>query len=870
MERNRKSGRLWMAVGLAVSLGLPRVMPAAEASDPIERILVEGNQRLPDETVLSWITVQPGDLFDRERLRQEFRSLWKREVFSELSIEARDTPDGVVVIFHVRERPVISNVTYEGLKTVSVDQVEDVLQRFNATLPIGSPVSQTRIQRARELIKQLLQDAGRRSAEIDHELIPISFSQEEIRFLVNEGPKTKIKQIRFEGNEAIKSKQLRKAMQRTKESKWWKLFSRKDVLHQSVLIEDTRRLAALYQSEGYLDIQIRPERIVSLDEGKKKEQRKPEDDGNPGKKEKKKKKKKKEWVRIEIPVEEGARYRVGAMRVRGNTVFGDADLLARIPLRQGDIFNDSALNLGLSRLEQAYGERGYFYMTTNKILERQPDTTANVLIDVEEDTQYYVNRIEFRGNTNTRDAVLRREFRLHEEDLFNIQKFRTGLRRVAQLGYWRISEEPAIRPLGEEKKVDIMITGQEESRNEIQVGGGVSGVDGGFFSGSYATSNFLGRGEIFQAFLQVGGRRDLFNFSFIEPYLFGTDWTLGFNVFKRETQYTDLTQSSTGASVQFGRRLTDFSRFDFTYLFEDGDAVQQIQTTTLDPSGNLVSSPVLVESEFTSSSVIPSYLFDTRNNPFRPSRGFRFRASSEIAGGILGGDNYFVKPIVESTLYLPSVRNTYIGLNAEFGWVEPYGTLNGVDREVPVYERFFLGGERSLRAFETRTVGPTRRQVVPPTDIDGDGDFREEDANGNGRLDTEDINRNSVLDPGEDLNGNGILDTEDTDRDGILDRSVSGGIVTTFPGGNKFVLFNGEYIIPVGETVEMGFFIDAGNAFDDEQSIDLGDLRVDYGIEARFFLPIFQAPLRLIYGIIYDPRPGEDDSTFRFTIGRTF
>jgi outer membrane protein insertion porin family len=558
------------------------------------------------------------------------------------------------------------------------------------------------------------------------------------------------------------------------------------------------------------------------------------------------------------------------MRIRGNSVFSDEDLLSRIPLAQGDIFNDSALNMGLGRLELAYGERGYFYMTTNKILERQPDYTANVLVDVEEDAQYYVNRIEFRGNTNTRDSVLRREFRLYEEDLFDVQKFRTGLRRVGQLGYWRITEEPTISPLPEEKRVDILVRGQEESRNEIQVGGGVSGVDGGFFSGSYATSNFLGRGEIFQAFLQVGGRRNLGNFSFIEPYLFGTDWTLGFNLFKRETQFTDLTQKGTGASVQFGRRLTDFSRFDLTYLFENGESLQEIRATTLDPSGNIVSSPVLVDSEFTTSSIIPSYLFDTRNNPFRPNRGFRIRASSEVAGGVLGGDNYFVKPIVESTLYIPSFKTTYIGLNAEVGWVEPYGTLNGEDREVPVFERFFLGGERSLRAFPTRSVGPTRNEVIPPTDLDGDGDFREEDSNGNGILDTEDVNRNSVLDPGEDANGNGILDTEDTDLDGILDRSVSGGIITTFPGGNKFVLFNGEYIIPVGDTVEVGFFVDAGNAFDDEESIDLGDLRVDYGIETRFYLPIFQAPLRLFWGIIHDPRPGEDDSNFQFSIGRTF
>jgi surface antigen Omp85-like protein len=317
------------------------------------------------------------------------------------------------------------------------------------------------------------------------------------------------------------------------------------------------------------------------------------------------------------------------------------------------------------------------------------------------------------------------------------------------------------------------------------------------------------------------------------------------------------------------------------------------------------------------------------------------QGTMELAGGPLGGDNYFYKPHVDATLYLPGLsRKHYIGLNAAYGYVAPFG-----GRVVPVFERFYLGGERSLRLFKSRTVGPARRDVdvnhngfidvpedrnpdgifEPCEDLNGNGvqDKNEpdrgncvldpaEDANHNGVLDTEDLNHNGVLDPGEDKNGNGILDTEDKNGNNRLDlgedrpdgkwtpfcpaddpnmngkqdpgefdngncrldpgedTNGDGVFGTVFPGGNQFVLLNAEYTLPLAEAVEFSMFYDAGNAFDDGQKINVHDLRVDYGFELRFYLPVFQAPLRLIYGFIQNPQPGENSSNFIFSIGTTF
>jgi len=520
-----------------------------------------------------------------------------------------------------------------------------------------------------------------------------------------------------------------------------------------------------------------------------------------------------------------------------------------------------------------------------------------------------------------------------EADLFNVRRMRLGLRKIAQLGYFQVGDDPAVKPKGETDRVDVLVQGVESSRNEIQVGGGVSGLEGGFFQASYSTRNFLGRGEILSTYIQTGARANRYSLNFTEPWFLGRPWTLGFSLFKRQTDYTGFRQIGSGGTVSLGRLLGAFSRFDVAYGYENVDVL----TTT-------PGFPVNRRNSATSS-VTSLYTVDTRNNFFRPTRGYRLQGSVEYAGGALGGDNFFYKPRLDATLYLPGLsRKHYIGLNAAYGYVAPFG-----GRVVPVFERYFLGGERSLRVFRTREVSPARRDIdvngngfidtpedrnpdgildpklEPCEDLNGNGKIDKnevdrgncvldpsEDTNNNGVLDTEDLNRNGVLDPGEDLNGNGILDTEDANRNGRLDlgedrpdgkwtpfcpaddpnmngtqdsgefdrgncrldpgedTNGDGVFGTVFPGGNQYILLNAEYTIPLADTVEFTMFYDAGNAFDDSQRVTLNDMRVDYGFEMRFYLPVFQAPLRLIYGFIQNPRKGEDPSNFIFSIGTTF
>jgi outer membrane protein insertion porin family len=382
-----------------------------------------------------------------------------------------------------------------------------------------------------------------------------------------------------------------------------------------------------------------------------------------------------------------------------------------------------------------------------------------------------------------------------------------------------------------ESRLNAKITGAEQGRNEIQVGGGFSGTEGAFFQGSYSTRNFLGRGEILQASLQIGGRSQLVNISFTEPYFMGTNNTVGGSIFLRELEYTDFTRQSRGFSLLFGQRLGNFTSWALTYRHETfdefGGNVFYLPVEALPPGWeNLDLEDVLAGGTGTflppegfrivNSSLIPVYNLNTVNNPFRPSRGMRFRGSFEYTGGVLGGDAEFYKPIVDFTWYVPAFKRSHFAFHAETGLVRAFN-----NKLIPRSERFFLGGDtRGPRVFETRTLAPLGPVVgVPPLTDD---------------------------------EGNVI------------------GIPFAEVGGDSFFLTQNEIVVTFAEPFDMAFFVDGGNAFTQITGFDLGELRYSAGVEARFYLPIFQAPLRLIWGKVLDERPTDRINSFQFSIGFPF
>ncbi|MEE9218661.1 MAG: outer membrane protein assembly factor BamA [Acidobacteriota bacterium] len=805
---------LWALLILLLCGVAPRGVPA-QSSQTIEAILVEGNSRLSEEAFRHLLSFKVGETFDADRVRADFRHLWERKFFDDLSVETRPGNVGVVVIFHVVERPLLTSVEFSDIKVLTRTQMEDRLKERDVVLKVGAPVDYAAVKKAEEVLRDSLAQKGYLDALVSSELEQISRGVVAVNFDIKPGVKTRIRSIEFTGNAVFSDRKLRRALKRTHAHSWWRAIRGGSTYHPLVFDQDLESVRQLYLNRGYIDVKIKPT-IVEVQEGK------------PRKKEHKRKK----WLSLTVPIEEGRSYRVGALSVEGNTVFTEEEILARIPLRPGMVYSGGLMQVGTASVEAEYGERGYFYVSSSPRLKRHEDGTVDVTLRVDEDQKYFINRIEFVGNTTTRDKVLRRELKVNEQEVFNLRDFRIGMRRISQLGYWRIIQEPEIRPLEGENKVDISIHGREESRNEIQIGGGFSGVDGGFFMASYATRNFLGLGERVITSIQAGGRSDRFDISFEEPYFLGKPVVLGFSIFRRETDFVDFRRRGSGLSLTLGRRIADFQRIRATYLLEDLE---------IDESGSDIN-----DSSTVTSSLIPMYVLNTVNNPFRPSRGFRLTLLAEYAGGVLGGDNFFVKPRIRTSFYVPAFKHTFFVLHGEAGWVERFG-----DGLLPLSERFFLGGDiRGPRVFETRSITPIGFRA-----LDGTNDC---------------VNRSPDPADPDDERFFQEFTTFTFDSSGNPVTVVERQPFLSECGGNKFFLTQLEYVIPVGQPLEVAFFFDAGNTFLDDISFNVGDLKMSYGVEARFFLPIFQFPLRLIYGQVVDPEEGEETNSFQFSIGRSF
>lgn len=822
--------------------------------------------------------IEVGDPYDPSDLRRRFKDAWEvgGGLFEDISVEAEDAPNGgKVLIFKVKERPVVSAITYDESSVVTRTQIEDRYKERSIDLRLGKPLDMGAVYFAEAAVRDLLGEKGYLDATVKAEVRTITTTTRAVHFSITAGSKTRIRKIDFTGNEVFSDRKLKKRLKLTQERKWYWPWSGKNLYHPIKWDQDVGSIRDLYQNQGHLDVELKAP-IVEVRESKKRKKKEreaaaaaaiqgaepetppaveapppavdlpaaepltPKQEKKKAKREQKAKKKAskpqgKRWVYLTVPVTEGQSYKLGQITVVGNEVFTDEILRGQIPLADGAILNNGLLELGTDRITRLYEDRGYLYSSVVRRIERREgDSIADVEVSIEEDKPYYVARIDFQGNTETHDRVLRRELEFGEGDLFSRTRLEVSQGKVNRLGYFQIVGEPLIEPIEGEQQVGITINGEEQGRNEIQIGGGYSGLDGAFFNGVYSTRNFLGRGQIVSTALQIGGRSNRYQISFQEPWFLGRPYLLGVSLFRRDTDYGSTLQSTaSGIGVVVGRRVGRFSRVNLAYNFQSVTSESFVaDSTSLDP--------VELETKNDISSLTPSYSYSTINNPYRPSAGSQFGVSTEVAGGVLGGNTSFVKPLINFTTYKRAFGRNVLALHAEGGLVLGYGEDSAVSssseiENVPRFERFWLGGDTlGPRVFETRTITP-RRFVV----LDDDGR---------------------------------ILDVVGDPRDRPAANFVtSNGVpVPIEVGGDRMFLVQTEFVRPLGQQAELALFVDAGDSLFEDTSLGFDTTRVSAGVELRFHLPIFPVPLRLIYGAPVRRLEGDDTSNFTFSIGRSF
>ncbi len=844
---------------LAMLASLLALLPAAARAQAgsIEKIEVEGNEFISDEAFLALTDLEPGDAFDEKTLQTEFWKVWNSGLFEDVRIEqASGARGGHVVIFVVREKPRIDSVTFEQVKAVSRTRIDEVLKDNDAQITPNTTFDQERVSKTKRLLEELMASEGYPDARVTVHQRRVARSRVALDFKLDPGARIKIDEIDFTGNSIFSDKQLKEALKRTKESGLFSKLSSKSVFYRPRFQEDLQGVRDLYRSKGYIDAEI-GEPVLR--------------DAGPGKSGKEERR----FVRLEVPVKEGRQYRLGKLSITGNTVFGAEELRPLIPLAPGEVLNDQLLKLGLNRIDNRYGDQGYLYASSAPRYDKQGDqAVAAVDIQITEGSPYTIRRIEFDGNVRTRDEVLRREMRITEGKLFSRRDFLISSRKIAQLGFFELEGEPTITPVPGTTEADIRVKGKEIGRNEIQFGGGYSGVDGFFATFSFFSRNFLGRGSALSVTGQLGGETTRYSLSYVEPYFMRTKSSLGGSVFSRDQTFTDFERKGRGGSIFWSYPTSTFSYFRSTASYENSKITGRRTTTNDD--------------EYTTYSLTPSFTFDNRDNPLRPTRGRRFNVDLEVGASTDEDPDYgppfddvgtvnYLKPGAGFTQYFRTRKKQYVGIHGEVGLLTPFsGTKrdqlpeDGIDAPyLPVFERFFLGGERSIRGVETRSVGPRVRQYRAHSifvDCNEDGDFVVDPMNP------------AVADPGE---SPGQYCPGFDDRDLRDEVSI---------GGDVYWLLNFEYSIPFSSIFEATAFVDVGNSFG-VNHVDLGDVlglldgdrvvvtdsdpfdaRATAGVELRFHTPVLQQPLRLIYGckVFGDFDDDRGSCDFQFSIGRTF
>jgi outer membrane protein insertion porin family len=858
---------VWIACAVSLAHG---------QSETVESVQVQGLVRMTNEAFAHAFGIRAGDPYDPARIRSAYKRLWALGLFDDITVEVEVGPQGgKVLIVKVKERPSLVSVAYQDNKVLTRTTIEEGLTEKKIKLDIGSPLNLKSIADAEAEIRVMLGQKGYLDPAVTHTIENPTQSTAAVVFKINPGGKTKIRKITFVGNKVYKSSVLLKQLQLTAPYHWWKFWSQKCLYHPAKWDLDSSHIRDLYLNGGYLDVDLRPPVVELKEIVKGKPVNVPEpaeappaptpaptpDPATMTAKQRLKLDKAQmqeemgqaktqptatKWVFLTVPIVEGPQYKLGTMSVSGSTVFSEKEVLADVFIKPGWVVNSALLDVGVKRMQRRYEDKGYAYATVRREIDRRPEEKiADVRFIVNEDKPYYVGRIEFSGNTSTQDKVLRREFRLNEVDLFSRSSLDLSVGKVNQLGYYEIRpEDVVVQPLEGTNKVQINVGGEEKGRNEIQVGGGYSGTDGAFFTGLYATKNFLGRGQVLSLSLQLGGRRNLYQIAFQEPWFLNRPYTLGFSIFRGNQDYGAAQRSeSRGFGVMLGRQIGYFQSIQIRYDF------QRVQSNGLAPQTGFATIPgtqtqlTSVVATNTISKITPSWFRNSINNPYRPSAGWSLLADLEIAGGPLGGDTAYLRPRLIGTKYFRAWKRTFFALHGEIGQIKTWAdgsspsaaNVNGVPR----FSRFWLGGESyGPRVFQTRDVSPLRY-----VHINSAGEVVEATSDPAGR---------PVRD--FDLNGDGLLNQFD--------------LVAL--GGDRYWLAMVEYTIPFNSPVELSFFLDTGNSLYEDTPWGLTDYRASAGIELRFFLPVFPVPLRLIYGWPLRKLPEDRTSAFAFSIGRSF
>ncbi|HYK59002.1 MAG TPA: outer membrane protein assembly factor BamA [Bryobacteraceae bacterium] len=903
------------------------VSPERPPEDVIEAIDFRGSRRVPQDTLRAMIFTKPGDKYDEDGLHRDFMVLWNTGRFDDIRMEREAGQKGWIVRYVLVERRIVRAIKYDGLKSIQTSEVLDRFKERKVGLSVESQYDPNKVQHAKNVLLEYLAERGRQFATVEPEIHQVPPSSLEITFKVDEGPKVKVHDIAFDGNQVFSHRVLLRAMKDLHpigiphsivlENMFAKTYD------STKLEDDESRLELFYRDNGYFKAHVTSAdtKIVETGGGRF---RLPLLTNKPGK-----------GVDVHLALEEDKLYYLNTVNYVGVKAFRTPEtLFASTFGKPGDVFSTAKLRKGFEDLRKLYGNFGYINFVAEPDIEPVPGTNKiDLTLTFDEGKQFFVRRIDFSGNTTTRDKVIRRELLIDEGDIFNTRLWELSILRLNQLGYFETLKQEESADIKTDTKtdtVDITLKVKERAKNSIQLQGGVSGISGSFIGLSYSTNNFLGLGETLSISSQIGTRMDNVTFGFTEPYFLDRPLAVGFTVFLTRFNYDQAREASilAGANLiplynQLGSNnllnytsdskgftvygsyplKRSFARLGLSYGF----TTQSIRTLT-------TAADVYYQylnflnfngpnslSGIRSSTLIPSYTYNSVNNPINPTGGKSLSISTQFSGSFLGGNVNQIEPVIDARYFRKGFGKTHvIGMHLSARFLTGYG-----GKDAAPFNRFYIGGENDIRGFDIWGVSPIA--YVPSS-----GTVNVYNTDGSPR-------QQLYIDPS----------TGAKSLVNVTQAVPSYQLV--FPGGDMAVTSNFEYRIPIFGPLTMAFFFDAGQdrilntsqlqlnpgriaqlnaefpeaSFQNKAVVAAGTqaIRTSTGIEFQVLMPVVNAPFRVYWAYnpnvvreylqppiaadrSYFPNSAtynnalavfgqqqpffERHSMFRFTVGRTF
>jgi outer membrane protein insertion porin family len=774
--------------------------PAAAETAKVLKLQFRGNRKVEDDAIKVNIKTKVGVTLTQEMLRDDVRAIWKMGYFEDVQIEATEVKGGGLnVVFALKEKPSITKIYVAGNDEIALTKINEVLDLKKEQI-----LDLSKLKKNVEKIKDLYVEKGFYMVEVTYELKRATPSEVEVWFRIRENVKVEVRRVNFVGNRAVSDFDLRNVIV-THEGSVLSILTQAGTYREDVFQRDLLLLQAHYWDRGYVQVKVgTPLLELSPD---------------------------KQAMYITMTIDEGPQYRLGTVDVQGDLLESKEYFLARVSVKPGEIFNRSKLSEDLQRLTDFYKDRGFAYVNASPTTPVNEKTlTVDVIFEIQKGEPVSFERINIRGNSKTRDKVIRRELRIIEGEQFSQSLIDYSKRRVTALGYFEKVEITTKRG-GTDSQMEANVEVSERPTGTFQIGAGFSSVENFIAQAQISQNNLLGRGQLLTLQAQLSSLRQLFLLQFQDLYFLDTNWTFGFNLFKQDRYLYSFTRSSKGASLTWGYLLAEDLRLLLTYTLEDVK-VSTGGFRNLFAGGQRDPTPVgsianLLRSGVTSAGrALLSY--DTRDNRLFPTKGFYNTISAEIADHFMLSENVFTRYEAVARFFYPIWGPFVFRMKLEGGLI-----ASRDPRGVPIFERYFVGGIYDIRGYSPRSLGPVIRAPSSQTQ----------------------------------------------------DASLTNFLV----GGNMQVLGNAEIEFPIFDKVGIRgvLFADMGNAFNLEDQyckikpygvdpskdpcsgpFNFGAYRQSWGFGFRWFSPI--GPLRFEWGVPFKTLPGEQPIVFEFTIGNFF